>query len=122
VEATWNLHERAVEPALRAAKAAGLRVMIKEALANGRLADRAAPPRLRDVAAQLGVGPDAVALATALAQPFVDLVLSGAVTVQQLEANVRAREVDGLAAFVELTSLLETPEHYWSERSRLPWN
>jgi aryl-alcohol dehydrogenase-like predicted oxidoreductase len=35
VQATWNLCERAVEPALRAAKQAGLRVIAKEVLANG---------------------------------------------------------------------------------------
>jgi aryl-alcohol dehydrogenase-like predicted oxidoreductase len=82
VQATWNLHERAVEPALRAARDAGLRVMIKEALANGRLTARGAPLPLREAAARLGVGPDAVALAAALSQPFVDVVLSGAVTVE----------------------------------------
>src|SRR4051812_44069283 len=38
VQATWNLHERAAEPALELAHAAGLRVYVKEALANGRLA------------------------------------------------------------------------------------
>jgi aryl-alcohol dehydrogenase-like predicted oxidoreductase len=119
VQATWNLLERSVEPALRAAKAAGMRVMIKEALANGRLAARAAPPALRDEAARLGVGPDAVALAIALAQPFADVVLSGAVTVEQLADNTRALAVAGAA---DLPSLVEPPERYWSERSRLAWN
>src|SRR6266542_4264981 len=40
VQATWNLLERAVEPGLRAAKAAGWTVIVKEALANGRLTAR----------------------------------------------------------------------------------
>lgn len=122
VQATWNLHERSVEPALRAAKGAGLRVLIKEGLANGRLTARGAPLVLREVAARFGVGPDAVALATVLAQPFVDVVFSGAVTVQQLEENVRASEIDGLAASAALTSLVEPAERYWSERARLAWN
>ena len=122
VQATWNLLERAVEPALRAAKQAGLRVLIKEALANGRLAARAAPPALREAAARHRVGPDAVALAAALALPFADVVLSGAATVAQLADNLRAREVDGDAVAAELTSLVESPERYWSERARLPWN
>jgi len=120
VQATWNLLERAVEPALRAAKQAGLRVLIKEALANGRLAARGAPPALREIGARLGVGPDAVALAAALAQPFADVVLSGAVTPEQLADNVRARDIDGAA--IDLPSLVEPPERYWSERARLPWN
>ena len=40
VQATWNLLERAAEQALRAAHDAGLGVIVKEALANGRLASR----------------------------------------------------------------------------------
>ena len=46
VQATWNLHERSVEPALAAASAAGLTVYIKEGLANGRLAGEHAAPEL----------------------------------------------------------------------------
>jgi aryl-alcohol dehydrogenase-like predicted oxidoreductase len=122
VQATWNLHERSVEPALRAAKAAGLRVLIKEALANGRLAARGAPPRLQEEAARLHVTPDALALAAALAQPFADVVLSGAVTMAQLAENLRATEVDGSAAAAALASLVEPRERYWAERSQLPWN
>jgi aryl-alcohol dehydrogenase-like predicted oxidoreductase len=122
VQATWNLHERSVEPALRVAKQAGLRVMIKEALANGRLAARNAPAALRALAFRDDVSPDAVALAAALAQPFVDVVLSGAVSEQQLAENVRAREVDGATAAEATLSLVEPPERYWEERARLPWN
>lgn len=119
VQATWNLLERAVEPALRVAKRAGLRVMIKEAMANGRLA-REAPPRLREEATRRGVGCDAVALAIALAQPFADVVLSGAATPAQVAANLRAREL----AVTEdlLADLVEPAERYWAERSRLPWS
>jgi aryl-alcohol dehydrogenase-like predicted oxidoreductase len=122
VQATWNLHERSVEETLRLAKQAGLRVMIKEALANGRLAARGAPPRLREEAARHGVGPDAIALAAALALPFVDVVLSGAVTPQQLAENLRARDVDGRALAAALAALVEPPEQYWAERARLGWN
>ncbi|NVB85615.1 MAG: aldo/keto reductase [Kofleriaceae bacterium] len=122
VQATWNLHERSVEPALRVAKQAGLRVMIKEALANGRLAARNAPAALRALAFRDDVSPDAVALAAALAQPFVDVVLSGAVSEQQLAENLRAREVDGAAVAEATLSLVEPPERYWEERARLPWN
>lgn len=122
VQATWNLYERAVEPALRAAKAAGWRVIIKEPLANGRLAAAsAAPAALTDAAARLHVGPDALALAAVLAQPFVDVVLSGAVTTAQLAANLRARDVDGAAVANELAALVEPAERYWSERSHLAW-
>lgn len=122
VQATWNLLERAVEPALVAAKRAGLRVLVKEALANGRLAGAHAPAALRAEAERQNTKPDAVALALALAQPFADVVLSGAASAAQLADNVRARNVDAIAATTHVGSLVEPPERYWSERAQLPWN
>lgn len=122
VQATWNLLERSVEPALIAAKQVGLTVLIKEAMANGRLASAAAPEPVRALASQHGVGPDAIAIAAVLAQPFVDIVLSGAMTPAQLASNARAREIDGAVAATALSSLVESPQQYWAERSRLPWN
>lgn len=121
VQATWNLLERSVEPALLEAKRRGLRVMIKEALANGRLVGTNAPEAVRGEASRSNVGTDAVALAVAMAQPFVDVVLSGAATPRQLVENARARDVDGAAAGVALASLVEPPDRYWAERSKLPW-
>jgi len=104
VQATWNLLERSAGPALAAAHEAGLGVIVKEALANGRL---------------IGTVPDSVAIAAVLAQPWADVVLSGAVTVEQLESNLRALEAeyDG-----RHDDLVEDPEAYWSARAALPWN
>ena len=45
VQSTWNLHERSAEAALAEAHDAGLQVIVKEALANGRLTDREPDPR-----------------------------------------------------------------------------
>ena len=94
VQATWNLHERSAEPSLARAHGEGLRVYVKEALANGRLTARGASGALAEVAGELGVGEDAVALAAALAQPWADVVLSGAATVEQLRSNLRARDAE----------------------------
>src|SRR6266550_2468332 len=41
VQATWNLFERGAESALGDAHAEGMKVVVKESLANGRLTDRA---------------------------------------------------------------------------------
>lgn len=121
VQATWNLHERSAEEALARAHAAGLGVLVKEAVANGRLTDRAAPPELAAVAREHGVGADAIALAAALAQPWADVVLSGASTVDMLASNLRAREIPaGVTA--RLDSLREPAESYWSKRADLEWN
>src|SRR5262249_30185513 len=90
VQATWNLHQRSCGEALGEAHAAGLGVVIKEGLANGRLVRGERADRLRARAEALEVGVDAVALAAVLAQPFCDVALSGAATVEQLRSNLGA--------------------------------
>ncbi len=127
VQATWNLLERSAGDALRIAHEAGLGVIIKEGLANGRLTarnrDDAVSARLQHAAARAGATIDALALAAVLAQPWVDVVLSGAATVEQLRSNTAAlavrwnNEIDS-----DLRSLAEPPERYWSTRATLRWN
>ena len=120
VQATWNLHERTAGDALARAHAAGMRVIVKEAVANGRLTDRAAPPALAAVAHAHGVGADAVALAAALAQPWSDVVLSGASTAAMLDSNLAARDIDLDPG--ALAELAEPADRYWETRSGLSWN
>jgi aryl-alcohol dehydrogenase-like predicted oxidoreductase len=122
VQATWNLHERSAGDALARAHAAGLEVYVKEALANGRLTDRGGNEALDAAARDRGVGADAIALAAALAQPWAGVVLSGAASVAQLEANVRARDVAWDAELEErLAGLVEPPGEYWAARAELSW-
>jgi aryl-alcohol dehydrogenase-like predicted oxidoreductase len=123
VQATWNLHERSAEDALALAHDAGMAVLVKEALANGRLTARGADDRLRDAARESGANPDALALAAVLARPWADIVLSGAATVEVLASNLAATEVvwtDELEA--RLAELSEESSDYWSLRSELAWN
>lgn len=98
VQATWNLHERAAGDALARS---GLKVIVKEGLANGRLAAR-----------------DAQALAVALAQPWADVVLSGAASIDVLRSNLRALETEP----VDEPGLAEDSDAYWALRSSLAWN
>ena len=120
VQATWNLHERAAGEALRRAHEAGMAVIVKEALANGRLVRDAA---LERTASALGATPDAVALAAVLAQPFADVVLSGVATRDAFASNLGAAELRlPDAALAELAPLEEDSRQYWSTRSALPWN
>lgn len=126
VQATWNLLEPSIGPTLQAAKDSGLGVIVKEALANGRLTPRNKEPklaRLQQQANRLESTMDAVALAAVLAQPWVDVVLSGAATVEHLRANMAARQVawDEEAAN-QLAALAEPPAQYWQTRSQLAWN
>jgi aryl-alcohol dehydrogenase-like predicted oxidoreductase len=116
VQSTWNVLEPSVGPALAEAHAAGAHVLVKEGLANGRLAvDPPAP--VADLARSLGVGPDAVALAAVLARPWADTVLSGAAGTRQLASNLAALKV----AESNLPDLAEPPARYWQHRSRLAW-
>jgi aryl-alcohol dehydrogenase-like predicted oxidoreductase len=124
VQATWNLHERSAGPALAAAHEAGLGVIVKEALANGRLTARGAGSgALADAARERATTPDALALAAVLAQPWADVVLSGAATVDTLRSNLGALDVAWDADLDErLATLVEPAEEYWERRSELAWN
>jgi aryl-alcohol dehydrogenase-like predicted oxidoreductase len=122
VQATWNLLERSAEPALERAHAAGMGVIVKEALANGRLTTRGEAGPLTATSRDLGASPDAVAIAAALSRPWADVVLSGAATKRQLESNLAALAVDydeGMGR--RLRELAEDPRDYWSRRSELAW-
>lgn len=125
VQASWNLLEPSAGPALAEAHAAGWGVILKEALANGRLTGRGdfSPGPLRELATREGAGVDAVAIAAALANPWSDVVLSGAVSVGQLESNltalsVRLSDQDRMT----LGALAEPAERYWAHRQTLPWS
>lgn len=120
VQATWNLLERSAERALEAAHDAGLGVIVKEALANGRLTERGGIQKLTDAARRANASPDALALAVALAQPWADLVLSGAATTRQLDSNLAALDLKPDPTLLE--ELREDPATYWGQRSALPWN
>jgi aryl-alcohol dehydrogenase-like predicted oxidoreductase len=125
VQATWNLLEPSAGPALAEAKGRGRGVIVKEALANGRLSPHGEGPPLAmlgRLAARHGVGVDAVALAAALANPWADVVLSGAVSAGQLAGNLAAARLS-LAddELEELRTLAEPAEAYWAARGRLRW-
>ncbi len=120
VQATYNLLEPSAGPALAEAHDAGCVVIVKEGMANGRLAGEAAPALLRQVAEEAGATSDAVALAAVLRQPWAGVVLSGAATTAQLTSNLRATalQLDG----DRLTALAEPAHAYWQHRSTLPWS
>jgi aryl-alcohol dehydrogenase-like predicted oxidoreductase len=122
VQATWNLLEPSAGPALAEAKAAGWGVIVKEGLANGRLTPRNRDERiapLKTLAASRRTTVDALALAAALAQPWADIVLSGAVTLPQLHSNLDAARV--ATAPIEWPQMAEPAAEYWTERSALAW-
>ncbi|HMF87494.1 MAG TPA: aldo/keto reductase [Gemmatimonadaceae bacterium] len=132
VQATWNLLERGAESALEEAHAAGMKVVIKETLANGRLTHRnrdgddvfaSRVARIRELAGSRGATIETLALAAALARSWADVVLSGAATVGQIRSNVAAFEIayDGeLEEQVRPMSIAS--DEYWRVRSAFSWN
>lgn len=126
VQATYNMLETSPGKTLELAHREGMGIIIKEALANGRLTERNQSPnfadkllRLRRYAEHYGATLDAFALAFILQQPWVDVVLSGATTGEQLASNVKALDVPTM---LDLEDFSESPESYWTQRSRLAWN
>ena len=122
VQATWNLMETSAEAALTEAAARGCGVIVKEALANGRLTSRYAGDEtalLQQEATRRHRDVDVLALAAALAQPWAHVVLSGAVTVAQLHSNLSA--LDARDTVRDLPSVAVPPHDYWTRRAALPW-
>lgn len=135
VQATWNLLEPSAGPVLQEAHEAGVGIIVKEALANGRLTARGLTMRegnpqfarrydlLARLAGEQQTSIDALALAAVLAQPWVSVVLSGAAAVEQVRSNVHAFEVvwdDELMR--QVATVAEPPTQYWETRNQLPWN
>ncbi|GAA2592902.1 aldo/keto reductase [Streptomyces axinellae] len=123
VQSTYNLLEPSAGPALAEAHDAGLSVIVKEGMANGRLAAGHAPGPLREVAEAAGTTPDAVALAAVLRMPWASVVLSGAATVGELHSNLLGAAADlEESQLASLAGLVEDPAAYWQYRSELPWH
>lgn len=130
VQATFNVLEQSAGPALQEAYAAGLGVIIKEGLANGRLTLRNTDPAfteklqvLQKISQETNFSVDAVALAFILEQPWVDIVLSGAANKQQLLSNLQALKLRlSPQQIEELMALRESSENYWRTRSAMEWN
>jgi aryl-alcohol dehydrogenase-like predicted oxidoreductase len=125
IQSTWNLLEPSVGPALAEAAARGAWVIVKEAVANGRLApgERDTSPRAVEFADRLGVPLDQLAIAAALAQPWAWCVLSGGVDPAQVASNAAAQEVQLPADVLnELSELSEEPAGYWAARAARAWS
>lgn len=131
VQVTYNVLEPSTAAMLAEVHAAGMGVIVKEAVANGRLTPRNAdnPDFARQYAIlqaqadRLHTTVDALALAAVISRPFVDVVLSGAAQKDHLRGNLGALAVTwDEEAEAALAELAETPAEYWTTRSALAWN
>lgn len=130
VQATFNILETSAADALQRAHQAGMRVLIKEGVANGRLtvrnnlsSDHELIGRLAEMGEDHEVGLDGIALGYIFHQPWVDIVLSGACTPEQFDQNMAALEVQfSEQELAELETFAQSPEAYWQTRAKLIWN
>lgn len=106
------------------------RIIIKEAMANGRVFRNQNYPnyaRLYDTLEKLShkyqVGVDAIALRFCIDSLEPDIVLSGASTKEQIIENLKANDFELSPNEIEkLKSFGQKPERYWNERKKLNWN
>nr|WP_297424522.1 aldo/keto reductase [uncultured Actinotalea sp.] len=126
-QVTWNPLEPSVGAAAAEAAERGAQVVVKEVVANGRLAPGTADdaPGVRHVvglAGEAGVPVDQLCVAVALAQPWVWRVLSGAATPEHLASHVAASGVDlDPGVLTEAVRAAEDPGDYWAARSARAW-
>ncbi len=108
----------------------GKRIIIKEAMANGRVFPNEKYPHyqkayqlLDDLAQKYKVGIDAVALRFCMDSLSPFSVLSGAATIDQLSQNLKALTFRlSVAELDELKTLAVNSVVYWQERKALQWN
>ncbi|MBF8148286.1 aldo/keto reductase [Winogradskyella sp. F6397] len=129
-QVTFNLLEPSTYTVLKALLAEGKTVIIKEALANGRVFRNdsfqnyvEAYDYLETLSNKYKVGNDAIAIRFIMDYLNPNLVLSGASDSNQLKQNLKA--LDFKLTTDEVTTLKSfavSPELYWEERSNLEWN
>ena len=105
-------------------------IVIKEALANGRVFRNESYPHynkmyevLEGISKKHNVGVDAISLKYCEQTIPNSIVLSGASTIRQLQENLKADTFMLSSQDLALLDAFKTPAHYyWSERKKLTWN
>ncbi|MGJ8738437.1 aldo/keto reductase [Zobellia laminariae] len=129
-QVTFNMLEQAVLPVLRDIKLQGKKLIVKEAMANGRVFKNDKYPQyqslyatLQTLAKRYEVGVDAIALRYVMDAIQPDYVLSGAADINQLEQNLNANSFTLNEEELEvLTKEKVDSKVYWEERSQLSWD
>jgi len=132
-QVTYNLFDQSLATLAKKSLLQDKRLVIKEALANGRIFPNDKYPHytkiyeiLHSLANKYDVGIDAIALRFCIDSllPFHPFkVLSGAATQQQLSENLKANQFQLTEQEIDiLKGLAIEPTPYWQERKQLAWN
>ena len=129
-QVTFNVFEQSTYSILKALIADKKTVIIKEALANGRVFGntdfknyQTAYNYFESFSEKYSVGIDAIAMRFIMDDLEPELILSGASNIQQLQQNLKVLDFELNASDIsQLKSLATSPQDYWNERSNLVWN
>ena len=129
-QCTYNVLDQSIYELGRQIIASGNQLVIKEALANGRLFPNTDYPaytplynELESLSNKYGVGVDAVILHFCSAKLKGTIVLSGAHKPAYLEQNLKATDFELRPQEIESLAKFKTdPKLYWEERKKLTWD
>jgi len=127
IQCTINIFEQSCIEVLKKASEQGINVIAKEIFANGRLTNfnndfhQENFIKISEVASNLNITIEDLALIWVYQLPFVKIVLTGASTIDQLDRNLNSlNQID-----IELPSLNNyrlSQVEYWNTRKTLSWN
>ncbi len=129
-QVTYNVFDQSIGPIAAEVVGQNKRLVIKEALANGRVFPNqdyphysAAYQLLNRLAQKYEVGIDAIAMRFCMDSIPISIVLSGAANGQHLSSNAKSDgfELDA-SEVAALKELAVRPQQYWDERKKLSWN
>lgn len=122
-QVTYNVLEQSTFSILKTLKQLNKTIIIKEALANGRVFIDDYSNHLQTISNRYNVGIDAIALRFVIDYLQPNYVLSGASNINQLDQNLKALSFKLTQKELNTLSDLKTnSNHYWNERSNLDWN
>lgn len=129
-QVTYNVFEQSTFSILNEALKAGKKIIIKEALANGRVFQnetfqhyKNAYNVLESLSIKYKVGVDAIALRFIVDNLQPTYLLSGASNITQLKQNLKALDFCFTKLELQMLQTLKVSSgNYWEERSALHWN
>ncbi len=129
-QVTYNFLEQSLLKTVNELRHQNKKIIVKEALANGRIFRNKDYPHynkmyttLENLASKNNVGIDAIALKYCEQTIPKSIVLSGASNSSQLSENLKTNNFSLTEDDIQLLSSFKmSPEFYWKERKGLQWN
>lgn len=129
-QVTFNIFEQSSFDILKQLLSNDKTIIIKEALANGRVFKNSKFPEylsiyqyLDQLSEKYSAGIDAIALRFIMDYLQPSVILSGASNTNQLRQNLKALNFElNTEEISKLKSFAVSPQNYWQERSDLKWN